>query len=290
MITPVKPTFSRLDKAFREDLTRNFHLTIRLSSGGFSFVIYATDKQRYIGLETFRFNPPSDDIRYAALIDEIIMHRQWIAYPYQTVTVIIDHDANCLIPVPLYDEKEKGSYLAFNQTYRDNSRIVADILKNADSANIYYLSNPLVAKIKELWANARIVHLSSVLIESLLITYKNKGFEDKIFVHVRDQFFDLVVLREEKLQFFNSFKFNTKEDFLYFILFAMEQLRLNPETNEIIFSGNIDKDSPLLEIALHYIRTAKFAPRNEHFSYSYVFDDIQHSQYFILFNAQQCEL
>ncbi len=290
MIAPAKPVFSRLDKAFREDLTRNFHLTIRLSPDGFSFVIYSPDKQRYLGLEMFRFNTPEDDIRYAALLDEIIMHRQWIAYPYQSVIVIMDQGSNCLIPAPLFDEREKGTYLAFNTTYRDNCRIATDKLKNADSVNIYYLSNPIVAKIKELWANARIVHLSSVLIESLLITHKNKGFEDKVFVHVRDQYFDLVMLREEKLFFYNSFKFNTKEDFLYFILFAMEQLRLNPETTDVIVSGKIDKDSPLFELAWHYLRSISFAALNENFSYSYVLDEIQSWHHLILFNALQCEL
>ncbi len=290
MITPSKPIFSRLDKAFKEDLTRNFHLTLRLSPNGFSFVIYAPDKQKYVGVEVFKFPAPEKEIQYASKIDEIIMHRQWIAFPYQSVTVIIDHTANCLIPTPLFDEKEKGTYLAFNQVFRDNNRIAFDTLKNADTKNIYYLSNPLVEKIKELWANATIVHLSSVLIESLLITNKNKGLEDKVFVNVRDQLFDLVVLREEKLHFYNQFKFNTKEDFLYFLLFSMEQLRLNPETTEINFLGQIDKDSPLYEIAWHYIRNSKFIARNENFKYSYVLEDLLSSQYFILFNAQQCEL
>jgi hypothetical protein len=290
MIAPAKPIFSRLDKAFREDSTRSFHLTIRLSPGGFSFVIFAADKQKYIGLEVFKFNTPADDVKYASLLDEIIMHRQWIAYPYQSVIVIVDHISNALIPSPLFDEKEKGTYLAFNQPYRDNSRIAVDNLKNADAKNVYYLSNPLVAKIKELWANADIVHLSSVLIESLLLTNKNKGFEDKVFVNVRDQIFDLVVLRDEKLYFYNQYKFNTKEDFLYFLLFSMEQLRLNPEITEFIYSGLIDKDSPLYELAWHHIRNSRFIARNENFKYSYVLDDIQSSQYFILFNAQQCEL
>jgi hypothetical protein len=290
MIAPLKPIFSRLDKAFKEDLTRSFHLTICLSPGGFSFVIYVPDKQKYVGIEVFKFNPPTDDIKYAALIDEIIMHRQWIAYPYQSVLVITDHIANCLIPLPLFDEKEKGTYLAFNQNFRDNSRIAVDTLKNADSKNVYYLSNPLVGKIKELWANASIVQLSSVLIESLLLSIKNKGFEDKVFVNVRDQVFDLVVLREEKLHFYNHFKFNSKEDFLYFLLFSMEQLRLNPETTEINYLGQIDKDLPIYELAWHHIRNSKFVSRNENFKYSYVLDDVRPSEYFILFNALQCEL
>jgi len=290
MIAPAKPILSRLDKAFREDSTRNFHLTILLSPGGFSFVLYAPDKQKYVGLEVFKFVPPATEIKYASLIDEIIMHRQWIAFPYQSVTVIVEHSANCLIPTPLFDEKEKGSYLAFNQPFRENSRIAVDSLKNSDSKNVYYLSNPLVEIIKGLWANANILHISSVLTESLLITHKNKGFEDKVFVNVRDQLFDLVVLREEKIHFYNQFKFNTKEDFIYYLLFSMEQLRLNPETTEIIYLGNMEKDMPLYEIAWHHIRNSGFIARNDNFKYSFVLDDIQSSQYFILFNAQQCEL
>jgi hypothetical protein len=290
MIASVKPHISRFDKAFKEDYSRNYHLTIRLSPDGFSFAVFSPEKNRYLGIEAYRFKQIDDEIKLAAALDEIIMFRQWISYPYHSVLAIVDHSFNAIVPSPLFEEKEKGTYLAFNQVFRDNSRIGTDHLKSTDAYNIYYLSNPLVEKIKDLWANARIVHQSSVLLESLLILNRNKSTANTAFAHVGKDNFDFVVLKNEKLHFINRFRYNTPEDFVYFILFALDQLRLNPETVNLIFSGQIDNGSSIYDIAWKYIRNISFAGRNSAFDYSYMLEELPVHHYFILYNALQCEL
>ncbi len=290
MITAIKPSISRFDKAFKEDHTRNYHLTIRISTDGFSFVVFSLDKNRYLCLEAFNLKHLSNTVKLAAALDELSMIRQWITYPFHSVLVIVDHTFNTFVPNPLFEEKEKGLYLAFNQPFQDNSRIQFDTLKAADAYNVYYLSNPLVEKVKDIWANARVVHLQSALVESLLIVNRNKALEQTAFVHLRNDSFDLVVLRAEKLLFANNFRFNTSEDFIYFLLFSLDQLRLNPETVQLVLSGAIDKGSPIYDIIYQYIRNIQFAERNTAFEYSYILEELPVHHHFVLYNALQCEL
>lgn len=290
MITSTKPLLSRYDKAFKEDYTRNYHLTIRVSPDGFSFVVFSLDKNRYLGLETFQIKRIDQQAKLAAALDELCILRQWITYPFHSVVVIVDNTFNTLIPVSLYEEKEKGVYLAFNQEFQDNSRIQSDLLKAAEAYNLYYLPNPLVEKVKDIWANARIVHLQSVLVESLLITRRNQQSDQTAFIHLRHDNFDLIVLKNDKLLFINNFRFNTPEDFIYFVLFSFDQLRLNPETVQVVLSGIIEKGSKNYDILFQYVRNIRFAERNPTFEYSYILEDIPVHQHFIIYNALQCEL
>ncbi len=290
MITSTKPLLSRYDKAFKEDYTRNYHLTIRVSPDGFSFVVFSLDKNRYLGLETFQIKRIDQQAKLAAALDELCILRQWITYPFHSVVVIVDNTFNTLIPVSLYEEKEKGVYLAFNQEFQDNSRIQSDLLKAAEAYNLYYLPNPLVEKVKDIWANARIVHLQSVLVESLLITHRNQQSDQTAFIHLRHDNFDLIVLKNDKLLFINNFRFNTPEDFIYFVLFSFDQLRLNPETVQVVLSGIIEKGSKNYDILFQYVRNIRFAERNPTFEYSYILEDIPVHQHFIIYNALQCEL
>ncbi len=258
--------------------------------GSLSLAIYYPEKQRYVGIESYRFNDVHDDIRLAALVDQVVMNNPWLAYPFQSVNVLVDNDYSALVPAPLYDEKEKGTYLAFTQLYRDNSRIVSDHLSNAAAYQVYYLSNPLVEKIKDLWANARIAHFSSALIESLMIQFKNRSVDDALFVHLRQGVFDLVVIRNEKLFFYNYFRYNTREDFIYFLLFSMEQLRMNPELARLYLLGDVDRSSPTFDIALKYIRNVAFIDESKALQYSYVLDEIPHHRHYVLYHALRCEL
>lgn len=290
MFIAVRPTLSRFDKAFREDHTRQYHLTVRIGADGLSYALFSNDKQRYIALETWAFIKSDTDIRIASSIDEVIIQKPWLSYPFQSVLVLIDHTYNTLVPAPLFDEKEKAVYLAFVQQYRDSSRVSADELKSAGAWNVYYLSNSIVHKIKEIWANARVSHLSSALVESLLVANRNQIAEPAAFVNIRNNSFDLVVIAADKLLFYNNFKARHPEDFLYFLLFSLDQQDLNPETVNLSLMGNITVDHPIYEAVWKYIRNVRFASYNPAFEYSYVLEDVQFHQFNLLFSALQCEL
>lgn len=290
MIQTVRPYISRFDKAFKEDYSRNYHLTIRISADGFSLVVFSPDKNRFLGLESYRFPDLTEDIKLSTAIDEIAVFRPWITFPFHAVSAIVDHPWNAIVPLPLFEEKEKGTYLAFNQQYRDNSRILTDQLKTAEAVNIFYLANPIAEKIKDLWANANIMHQASVFLESLLISQRNLSNENTVFIHVGKNSFELVWLKKDRIGFYNRFRFNSPEDFIYFILFTFDQLKLNPESTEIVFSGQIERSSPSYEICWKYIRNISFAQRNNNFDYSYILEEVSFHQHNILYNAQQCEL
>ncbi len=290
MIAPAKPAISLIDKSFKQDYSKHFQLTIRIALDGFSFVIYSPEKQRFVGIEYYRFQALGNEMQLAAMLDEIIMKQNWVVYPYQQVKVLVDNLKAIVVPNPLFEEKEKGNYLAFAQPFQDNSRIVTDPLKTADATLVYYLSNVLAAKIKDFWANATIRHLSSAFIESILVGNKNIQQEPVVFVQVRNQAFDMLVLADQKLRFFNTFRFNTKEDFIYFLLFAMEQQHLNPEKTTVQFSGAMESGSEIYTICERYIRHIQFDKRNKSFDYSYVLETLPWHQHSILFNTSQCEL
>ena len=96
-------------------------------------------------------------------------------------------------------------------------------------------------------------HFSTILIESLLSNEKNSNGL-KMFVHVAKTHFEIIVINSGKLLLYNTFEYQTKEDFIYYILFASEQLNLNPESFNLHFLGDIKKDNPFYNTVYKYIR------------------------------------
>jgi hypothetical protein len=125
-------------------------------------------------------------------------------------------------------------------------------------------------------------HFSTILIEQVLNAEKNAE-KPKMYVNVDNENFDIVVVENGSLKFYNSFEYKTKEDFIYYILFTSEQLKLNPETLELIFTGNIDSKDELYVIAYKYVRFVFFSKRLDNYKFS---DQAQpennHSQFVIL--------
>ena len=53
-----------------------------------------------------------------------------------------------------------------------------------------------------------------------------------------DGHFEIIVIANKKLQLYNTFQFTSKEDFIYYVLFTAEQLKLNPEKFELLLLGS----------------------------------------------------
>ena len=87
----------------------------------------------------------------------------------------------------------------------------------------------------------------------------------------------------------NSFTFTSKEDFVYFILLAYDQLKFNPEQDPIYFLGDISKSSPIYQICWQYVRNIHFIDRTEGISAGSDFDQMPIHQYFTLIQSALCE-
>ena len=65
---------------------------------------------------------------------------------------------------------------------------------------------------------------------------------------------DAIDFVKNKLMFYNRFDFNTKEDIIYYLLFTIDQLKLNPEEIPLVITGNISEDDDNYKIIYEYIR------------------------------------
>ena len=85
--------------------------------------------------------------------------------------------------------------------------------------------------------------------------YRDGGWTVRQVVHhVSDSHFEIVVVQNQQLLLFNTFDYKTPEDFIYYILFAAEQLQLNPEHFQLELLGKISESDKLYNIAYQYIR------------------------------------
>ncbi len=289
MALQLTPYISYFDKSFKESQTRNYTLSIQLCVKSLIFTVYNPDKNKFIGIESYRFSDIEGVEQLPSFLGKVLNNRPSFAFPYDKVFLLYQNSYSTLIPQPLFDENHKNLYLGFNQPFQENSRIVFDELKNNEAVNIYYLPNFVIEKAKDFWPNVNLLHFSTGLIESLSINFKNKVDTKTLFVNLQDDCFDLVYFKENKLHYYNSFEFRTKEDFIYFLLISIDQLMLNPEDVKLILMGDIDKTDDTYRMIHQYIKNYSFISRNDNYGYSYVLDELRYHRNYTLFNALQCE-
>lgn len=284
-------TFEKYDQALNKAFLAQYKLSIQLSLNGFSFVIFDKEANKFLGLGSFSTRGINTIDDYTAAFENFTRENEWLQLLLGSnrISLLYESEKSTLVPSSLFLNEEKKSIAQFNFQVPEGHEVLSDDLKNTDASIIYHLPKQLKALFDQIFPKYNLVSHAGVLIEILLLLYKNQPTQKRMVVHVRHSDIDIVITEGKKLLFFNSFRYTTKEDFLYYIIFVIEQLNLNPEEIDLKLCGLLDKKSDIFEFSYKYVRNIQFLKLSDSFSYSYLFSDIPEHVHFNLINSSLCE-
>ena len=244
----------------------NIELSIQISLSGLSFCILQRDTNTITHLKEVRFpkklNPPEVLDALKQLLNTETIFKNTVT----AITLIHDNELATLVPKPLFNEDCIADYLKFNSKILITDFIAHDDIVTNDSVNVYVPYVNINNFIYDQFGAFTFKHVSTVLIEEILHLEKNAS-GPKVYVNCSENHFEIIIVNNAKLHFYNSFEYNTSEDFIYYLLFTTEQLNLNPETFHLVFIGDVSKEDDLYKIAYKYIRNIRFGNRNDSFKY-----------------------
>lgn len=229
----------------------NQRLSIQISLSGLSFSILDVSSQTIVALKSFKKSRVLTPLELLDYLKFVIDTEHLKQNTFSQITVIYRNDLSTLVPETLFDETNIADYLKFNNKILPSDFISYDQLSNG-TVNVYVPLVNINNYIYDTFGAFTYKHYSTLFIEHLINL--KAGLDSNMFVDVDENQFEIAVLKEQKLIFYNTFSYSTKEDFIYYILFTAEQLQMNPETFPLVFSGLIDEDSELYEIAYKYVR------------------------------------
>lgn len=263
----------------------NKELSIQISLNGLSFCILQRDANTIITLKQIEFDKKQNPLELLDRLKGLFHSEKVLQTSFDKVMVIHDNELSTLVPKPLFNEDAIADYLKFNSKILKSDFITYDDVVSSDSMCIYVPYININNYLYDTFGEFTFKHKASVLIESVLQLEKNTE-STKVYVNVNTNHFELLIIDRAKLLFYNTFEYSTKEDFIYYILFTTEQLNLNPEVFNLVFTGDINKDDEFYKIAYRYIRHVAFGNRNDTFEYS----ESPQSNYssFALIKSLQC--
>jgi len=236
-------------------------LSIQISLNGLSFSIVDTINNTIILTDLVSFKIESTPYLVLKELKTLLDKHKILGQKFSEVQVIHKNNLFSLVPKTLFNEKELANYLKFNTKLLANDHIVYDELDNQDIVSVYVPFTNINNYVYDNFGEFEFKHSSTVLLHTLL--HKKPSSKPVCYVHVSDREMELVVLHQKKVILYNQFKYATKEDFLYYILFTYEQLKLDPEHHKLKLFGTIEEENDLFEICYHYIRKVSiFVPKN----------------------------
>jgi len=286
----VIPVFKKYDEALNKADITKYGLSIQLGLDGFSFCILQKETNKYLAYESVLF---SGSLLPDDLASEVVNNwksHEWLQSGFQSVLILFETGPFTLVPMPLFDPDHKELIALFNFELPPGHQVFYDKIDSLDASLLYPVPDGLYEQLHEIYPEMKFRNMLSVLTDILMISTKNLPEMKRMFVNVRNGYLDIILIEGKKLLFCNSFTYQSKEDFVYFIIFVLEQLNLNPEEIGLVFSGMIDRRSELFELTYKYIRNIDFQTLPENYTYSYVFNEIPAYYFYTLINSPLCVL
>ena len=283
MTASLNPYISQFGEEFDAEKSSQYRMAIQCALGGLSFALLDTTARTLVGIEFYQSDLLTDSDDLFRTLERALESKGLNNSSFQSVTCLVDNRYCALVPEPLFNEADQAKYLDFGFQIPDSYAVVSEPLASVPCRHVFALPKALQDKVQAKWKETVITHSSSIFINSMMKNDTNTG----VFVQVRNRDFDMLVKKEGKLFFFNNFKFNTKEDFAYFLLFAMEQNDCSGQDTPVCFSGLIRPASDIIDLCGRYVKDIRFVTDPHHLQVSKALDEVPYQYYYTLYQALQ---
>ncbi|MBX9852797.1 MAG: DUF3822 family protein [Cytophagaceae bacterium] len=278
------------DERFNVDHISQYNLSLQISIDLFRICITDSTNNRCLLVEDYQF-PGLRQVSQLTEQLELIYddHTLLQAGYWKSIKLCIKNKHFSLIPNALFDKEYLNEYLKLNSAIHPQ-QVYYHKQSTMDAVNIFAAEKELVE-----WFNfkypqkaIKVIHYTSPFIEGIMIN--ESGKEDRsVYIVAEKDYMAIIVKHNRKLEFCNNFNYKTPEDFLYFVMFVFDQLKLNPEINQVTLWGEINTDSPVYNKLYKYIRNITFGNKPASLSFGYQFDEVFDHKYYDLYNIHFCE-
>jgi hypothetical protein len=273
--TNVKVLTSVLDKSLTKDKYSDCYIIASVNEFHLRLLYFSPLENKVLGFEKIHFD---------SLNQRFDFLKEKEALNFKQLRFVLTPEKFTLVPKAFFQPGDGVKYLNFNSPLTKNEKVRFETLLNDTLVNIYAIDSSFFAQLDAL-VKYKITALNSALIEYAA----SLNEQQVICVHLlKDKFF-ITICQDKKLQFQNIFNYTTVEDFIYYLLFSLDQLEIDNQKACIHLSGAIDKTSILYATLLAYVHQVKLVNELEKFSFSNVFNDFPKQHIMDLLFVLKCE-
>ncbi len=287
-VLQVTQKYQLVDESFSQGMVDRAILLAILDEERFCYCILDAARQKMVVLKDYRIIPKAKEGLATNFIEQVLEQDETLS-SLNADKIIFSVHTNCsaMVPSPLFSKSQAKDILSLTCQLQSDSRVYDDLIKLADAHHIYAVPENFLKETGTHFKELNLFNANTAFIESQLMLNKHRE-EAIVAVNVRSGSFDVVITQGSELLFSNIFNYETSEDFIYYLLFTLEQLELNPDITSVRFYGDIDKLSSAWMVSKKYIRNVSFGEWPEGIEFSYGFQRIAAHQYFVLFSQHLC--
>ncbi len=205
--------------------TSNLELSIELSLDGFSFMVSTLGHPTII--EEYLINESMGDLEYSNWLDKLFEQLNFSRFSFQRITVLLRSPNLIFVPKDVFDPNLSESLFKFCVPNSNPKIKVIDHLPAIGCNGIFELPTEIEMVLKKQFQNFDLQHSATCLINWFLNSTLSNSSLPQVVVQPFKSGFNVFYFENKQLLAYNTFKCLEYSDFLYYLIFFLEQFDLD---------------------------------------------------------------
>jgi hypothetical protein len=275
------------DNGFVIENSRECNLLIQINLHSITFVIFDHRTKTFTGLKSSYFNSLSDS-ETKDTIGQIIQNEPFFDYEFSKVIFQFQSFRTMLVPESLFDSKNLSAFLKFHHDLDEKDHIHFIELKPSEAFVVFTVPVYIEDMLRNKFQNIMFTHHSfSFLYNALEFKVKDE-ISQSLHIHFANDFFDVLIIKNNKIQLFNSFFYKKYTDVIYFIANILNLFSLQPENTKVYISGQIEEESEVGIELKKIFKTIILEEYSTEFNYNTNLLSLPQHRYVNLINLNKC--
>ncbi len=254
----------------------------------FSYAIL-DDENHLVALKSYLINADlKASKKLHPALQEIFIEDEVLKLPFQKKTVGFINNKITFVPNKFYQSEEVDTYLSKQARSIESDQVFVDDVEIMKAKNVYAFDQEVYFLVKGYLPNARFIHNATSVLQGFF-SNQNDISGKKVYVNVKGDHMQIALLNNQELVFYNSFAFQNEQDFIYHVMLVYNQFGLSIESNPVVLSGQITKDSKIYRMLFRYINKIQFSAAPSGIQLGANYQGIPSHFFFDLFSLGLCE-
>ncbi|MFO7659116.1 MAG: DUF3822 family protein [Bacteroidales bacterium] len=273
-----------IDKSYNKTDSNNYHISIQVNPDGVCFCMLDTQTGHYIGFKKYSFDLITDVERLTNKIEEIIDADEELKPVFGSAALIWATQKSTFVPDVFFDETILRDYFEFNHLLNDLDEIHYNSIDEIGACNVFAIPSYLANLFYTRFRGINYFHQATPFVKASLTDFPQP---DALHLNLNAGFFDIAVKQQGKLVLYNTFLYRNETDLLYYVLYIINQLRIDPGTIPLTLSGELSDRVAYQDALARFIANMMYyEPASP--SFSGIFERINKHKYFNLFYLYNC--
>ncbi|WP_026464749.1 DUF3822 family protein [Adhaeribacter aquaticus] len=281
-----------VDETFDPQHLDRYYLYITAGKHSIRFGATDAERNKFILLEDYELINVFTPIQVAQQLEDILADHSFLRKEsWKQVRAAVKSQKFTLIPNTLFEEQAAADYLKITSDFDAfHEQVFTYKHSSIDAVNIFAFDNYFIKVINETFPEKpiRYLHQTSAYMEGLL-HYGERTQQRRLYAVAEKNNLTILVMRDGTLEFCNIFHYTTPEDFMYFLVFVMQEQKLNPDADAVTIWGDLTHDSALFTLMRKYIRHVNFGNKPNGVEYSYKLEDHFEHRFLDVYSLHFCE-